>query len=1178
MGCVPIRFPRSLCATPVTRYPNDGLRQQRHTADAGCFASVGELDCIARIDVLGRDGVNGRDGTSYFHPPRGAGVSGRRGGDATPAKRGQDAGEVDLRLTYADGNAESGRLQIVGVIDTADDPPARVHKPIHIGQSGYLFIRGIGGKGGNGGRGGNGQPGSKGYRGRNATRYSRGGNGGPGGNGGNAGNPTDGESGGHGADVRLTVDADEQGLLMLAKGNLAGGDIGFAGEAGRGGHGGKGGDGGSSYHWTERRTYRDSKGNTRTRTVFRSNPGGHRGRSGIAGASSSYRAKDGTPGIPGTLSIEVTGKDGRVQHYPAPYNLELVSFDIAGEYTVLEPDSLVRIDRLTVRNCGGMPTPPNYETRIFPETDRWVLQDNQHLFLNQSVLPGETYTFDTQGLLFRIGDHIVDRPRRRPFHLKHWIDPHAMMESGIHRPFRQFENGELANIRFPVELTAITCLNSLAPGESTRVIWAITNVGDETFDHKYLHRAVQSAVRLLGGDMNMTHLKFFDQGDDPFDLQHGELKLPLRSFRPGDVRVFETRVGIQDHTDVIPYQGFALGVQLHQQRPQSSPEKERFRCVDYRKAYIRVAEKYLREEGSRFLLVANHRTDVNDIEQWTQMADYFGSSLDVWDVSYYGFFDLVRAVEKDKSLLQQWKGMTIIVPNNYYETPAGRTVAFRQLAKSQFLQAAADYDINFYVVGDSRTGGEQMLQTALVPVGSDESPSQLASQKEFLQQIKRWNRYIAGAGEMVGDKTKEAASFADTELGAVHEFDINKRTILFQPKKEWLEEHAKRLQRKLQKEDPLHRWVVVHRYDTGDTDTDWGFFKRRQVGKLEARRTLDSTKGSAVLYEVDAIDIADEDFITSQQNKHGMFLALKFEDKVDRFIRLVSERKFPRYSENFIDRPLTDEEIADVGEELADSILVDIYNEQKVARSSKVWGRGGARALMPKLNYLAERSLNYGVTHSQMLENPASMVLLYDLLGHIQWMATESMSVWDLAIFPTAFFKRSRAVSKHMLNRCDRILTSIFGRMPSWWDKMTDPGDDYDPFGGARKRSPDGIERTEANREVERRKLALRKQYPKMKGYQTIQDLPGLTYDPELMKAGTRVIEGKQYDAMVQAEREADRMRSETEQTIRAQRSDLLVPLEQATTINTRTRTVSVQATATTTRNVTPINKPTAIP
>ena len=103
---------------------------------------------------------------------------------------------------------------------------------VEIGESGYLFISAVGGKGGNGGRGGDGQPGAGGYRGRDATRYTHGTDGGPGGAGGNAGNPTDGARGGDGGQVSLEVGEQDQGLLMLVKGDLTGGDIGFAGEGG----------------------------------------------------------------------------------------------------------------------------------------------------------------------------------------------------------------------------------------------------------------------------------------------------------------------------------------------------------------------------------------------------------------------------------------------------------------------------------------------------------------------------------------------------------------------------------------------------------------------------------------------------------------------------------------------------------------------------------------------------------------------------------------------------------------------------------------------------------------------------------------------------------------------------------------------------------------------------------
>ena len=769
------------------------------------------------------------------------------------------------------------------------------------------------------------------------------------------------------------------------------------------------------------------------------------------------------------------------------------------------------------------------------------------------------YVFVDRGLRFRLGDYEVDEPRRRPFRLRHLVNPGVRLESGIGRPFRNFENGEEIDVRFPVQLRAITSLNSLAPGESTRVIWAVTNIGGERFDHEYLHRAVTNHVRLIGGDLDPHHLVFFDTNDEPFDIAKEHLKLPVRNLDPGTTQIFETRIGVKDEPSVVPYNGFAVGVDLYLQRPKTSDRRDEYRRVDCRKTFIRVSERYLKESGSRFLLVANHRTDVNDIRKWTQMADYFGSSLDVWDVSYYGFFDLVRDVEKDQSLLEQWRGMTIIVPNNYYETPGGRTVAFSQLAKQQFLMAAADYDINFYIVGDSRTGGAEMLQNSLVPVGGDETPGRLKNQKDFLKKIKQWNDYVERSGDVVGGQAKAAKEFADTELGATQHFEIEKRTVLFQPKPQWLEQEAIKLQRKLRKTDPLHRWVIVHRYDTGDADTSWGFFKKRKVGRLEARRTLDSTKGSAVLYEVDAIDMVDDEFITSPANKHGMFLALKFEDKVDRFIRLVSERKFPRFSENYIDRPLTDEEIAEIGRELVDSILVDIYNEQLVARTSRTWGRWSVKPLMPKLNYLAERSLNYGVTYVQMQENEAGMELLFDLIANLHYLANRSMTIWDSALIPTSFFKRSRAVTRHMKQRTDRIVVNIFGNEPSWWSRVTDPGDDFDAAGRAKSKTYDGIERTMANKRIREIEERLRRERPSVEKYAAAQERTGLTYDPELLPESARVMPSQVYDQLVRAEALENERRQATEKSVHLQRDDLLVPLTVTKSIATKTVTVMAQ-------------------
>ena len=132
-----------------------------------------------------------------------------------------------------------------------------------------------------------------------------------------------------------------------------------------------------------------------------------------------------------------------------------------------------------------------------------------------------------------------------------------------------------------------------------------------------------------------------------------------------------------------------------------------------------------------------------------------------------------------------------------------------------------------------------------------------------------------------------------------------------------------------------------------------------------------------------------------------------------------------------------------------------------------------------------------------------------------------------------------------MIDRSDRIVTSIFGRDPSWWQKITSPDDDYDPFGNSRKPSTKGIERRTADQEIAEREKKLRSINYSLKKYGAAQDHPGLTYDPELLPDSVRIMSGETYDRYVAAERQAGRLRYETEKAVLEKRSDLLVPLKQ---------------------------------
>lgn len=189
--------------------------------------------------------------------------------------------------------------------------------------------------------------------------------------------------------------------------------------------------------------------------------------------------------------------------------------------------------------------------------------------------------------------------------------------------------------------------------------------------------------------------------------------------------------------------------------------------------------------------------------------------------------------------------------------------------------------------------------------------------------------------------------------------------------------------------------------------------------------------------------------------------------------------------------------------------------------------------------------MNYGVTYSQMQENDVNLELLYDLLANILYMAEKSQSGWDAAWLPTSLLKRSRAVSDHMVDRVNSIVKSIFGREPSWWEKMTRPDDDDDPFGNATKKEPKGIERRLADERIGQCVQRLHRENPSIEKYATAQDHPGLTYDPEVLPLETRVMSCEVYNRSVAQETRATRHRYETERAVQAKRSDLLVPLVQ---------------------------------
>ena len=100
------------------------------------------------------------------------------------------------------------------------------------------------------------------------------------------------------------------------------------------------------------------------------------------------------------------------------------------------------------------------------------------------------------------------------------------------------------------------------------------------------------------------------------------IKKPIADLAPGSTQVIETRIGIRESREIVLcVPGICSGCRFgFGNVPNRSDRSDKYRRVDFRKTFIRVSERYVRSKDARFLLIANQRTNVNDIEKWTQLA------------------------------------------------------------------------------------------------------------------------------------------------------------------------------------------------------------------------------------------------------------------------------------------------------------------------------------------------------------------------------------------------------------------------------------------------------------------------------------------------------------------------------------------------------------------------------
>lgn len=846
---------------------------------------------LLRVDVSGRagaDGQHGRRGASGVA----SGADGRRGEDAGPAQRGQSGGGIDVVLRDDRG----GVATVEGDARSPEGRSKRVSRSFEVGDAGFVDLVARGGRGGDGGRGGRGGNGARGSSGSDATRYSSGGDGGPGGDGGDGGRGGHGANGGGGGTVVVRVVEADTPLLMLVRSGVDGGEGGDPGRHGSGGSGGPGGSGGSSYHWTESETYTDSQGNSQTRTTSHSNPGGSSGRAGRDGSAPRSELRSGGHGPGGSFAIVVM--DGaQAGTYPSRFELRVAGLAHQSDNGdgVYEPGEKVHVRDVEVTNVGGMPTPARSEVRVALRSERWIAPHDAELLLPHPLQPGQTHRFEGS-LVFTIGDYepttagdaLAESERIR---FRGYLP-------AVRREFPTFER-QLTDavrqfvVRFPVEVSPLETLPSLAPGEAARVSYRVTNVSGRAFGKSSeLARRIVTRISTEAPDV-----AYFDEADARVSLSPG-FERELATLGPGESAeisgTLAVRVGAEAYSEI------RLSAELLLGRIEAPEELRR---VQFRETGVRVAERYRRNERAEILLVVNNRTTRGELDAWRAQASRFGTEISTYDVSLECGFDLAR-------LAEDVRGKTIVVLSSLVDTPEGETRAATLVDKDQ-LHAAWAEGTHVAFVG-RRPRLEPLLVTTRAPRAELRGLPEIAD-------------YVDGLG------------LEDEDLGAkavdegIDVFSVGVTLWPFQkPRESALARVAARLGKALDLAFPTRRYLVVHHYEP--TEPEGSFFARRcSLGRIAVRRTLDATTGALVSLEVDEERLHDASFVASEACTMLLALSASLDTKLGR----LSRAKDP-----------------DTERACSRALAVDLANEQEAAARQR-WSVVSATALSERLAVLA---------------------------------------------------------------------------------------------------------------------------------------------------------------------------------------------------------------------------------
>lgn len=760
------------------------------------------------------------------------------------------------------------------------------------------------------------------------------------------------------------------------------GDLGEGGEPGQGGRagiGGAGGEGGAKYTWTTRvKTGRKicvpknckmvSKNNgtfgkeceqdctDEEKVTHHSQEGGEdgaRGKDGVAGKDGNRGARgkpalDGDGAEAGSYVMEIEDENGVIHKYTTIWDLQLVSFkyraphpitqekldahkvelakelgkpieeiklsDIKIEDGIFEPGETVEVYDIVVRNHNVpgekvAPTPPT-EAMVYLNNNRWVLAEPQKLSITKKIQPGDTYTVPNT-LTFKIADTTI-HDRNKRFRSSGVIQPLSYLTK-VNREYTNFDNPQTFEITYPVEITPLYAPKLMAPGQTTRVFWRVKNLSTQAYGHESLiGRKVQTGLQVGSDPLSQDFLKVSKDGLN-FENSFFE---DITKLGPNESTLIEGAIQVAPNAPY--YSGLKGQINLGLEHISGDGMKD----IQFNDFHIRVSRIYEQIENVDLLIVTNESTDSKEMEAWDELAKKLGLKIAVWDLSFYGFIDLGKAIPKIADLRKDFEKKTIVLLNNKFNGQNNQKVRPEELlAKSDFFIALNESLTSMYMLGTS----QDTFKNFLIP-NLGEQDREFTSLEDF-----HANLDYSKAHELSYMGYKLRGDY-------VHRYDVVRNEGENQGS---LKDNADEMSSRLHQDYPHKNFMVLYGYAASEPGSSSGL-NRVRPGDIFVKRIGGVGVGNAVSLNVSDEELKNPVFIKSPTNVLSIFMAMRFSEKLKYFERLLhgNDERTGKRVESDMDLSLfkslfsksSNPETETYMMALVDSMLADLAHEHSVIR------------------------------------------------------------------------------------------------------------------------------------------------------------------------------------------------------------------------------------------------------